>query len=369
MNKRKRVLVVDDTPDNILILREILASEFTVLAASSGQEALAVAAASPRPDCILLDVLMPGLDGYEVCRRLKARDETRSIPVLFVTTLGAEEDETLGLELGAVDYITKPVRPPVVLARVRNHVRLKDYQDHLEREIQRRTREIARTQDVAILSLAALAESRDNELAGHFRRTQRVARLLADELSRLPEHTAFFQTVTLETLYKSVPLHDVGKMAIPDHILLKPGRLTAEEFEIMKQHTTYGRDILQRAEEQLGAVSFLRLARDIAYSHHEKWDGSGYPERLAGEDIPLAGRIMAVVDVYDALIGKRVYKDPMLHREALGIVTAGRGSHFDPAIVDIFVRQENAIREISLAFADCDQERQALAAAGPDRRA
>ncbi|MGB8601694.1 MAG: HD domain-containing phosphohydrolase, partial [Rhizomicrobium sp.] len=338
-----------------------LRTEYTVLSATSGADALRVATALPHPDCILLDVLMPEMDGYEVCRLLKAQEETRRIPVLFVTTLDDAQDEAYGLELGAVDYITKPVRPPVVLARVRNHLRLKDYQDHLERLVLRRTWEIVRTQDVALLSLAALAESRDNELSGHFSRTQRVARLLGKELSLLPQYADFFRNTTLDTLYKSIPLHDVGKVSIPDHILLKPGKLTPEEFEIMKLHTVRGRDILTRAERHLGHNTFLQVARDIAYSHHERWDGGGYPLGVAGDHIPLAGRIMAVVDVYDALISKRVYKMPMTHREALKNIAQGRGTHFDPTIVDIFLRHEDLIREISLAYADCDLERQALA--------
>ncbi|GAB6038714.1 two-component system response regulator [Fundidesulfovibrio butyratiphilus] len=360
MKNKKRVLVVDDTPDNIWILREILAPEFTVLAASNGFEALKVAAANPKPDCILLDVLMPGMDGYEVCRRLKAQRETRSIPVLFVTTLDDEDDETRGLELGAVDFITKPVRPPVVRVRVRNHLQLKEYQDSLEREIQFRTQEIVRTQDVAIMSLAALAESRDNELGGHFLRTQRVARRLAKDLSVMPDYIDFFRHVSIDVLYKSIPLHDVGKVAIPDHILLKPGPLTAEEFEVMKGHTTLGAEILQRADDQLGHDSFLRVARDIAHTHHEKWDGTGYPQKLPGPDIPISGRIMAVVDVYDALISKRVYKAPLPHRQAVEIIAKGSGGHFDPQIVDVFLKHENAVRIISLAHADCDEERRAL---------
>lgn len=360
MSAKKRILVVDDTPDNIFILSEILKDEYTVLAASSGTEALRVACGMPRPDCILLDVLMPGMDGYEVCRRLKAQEQTCRIPVIFITTLDDAQDEANGLELGAVDYISKPVRPPVVLARVRNHLRLKEYQDDLEREVLRRTWEVVRTQDVALLSLAALTESRDNELSGHFSRTQRVARLLAKDLALLPEYSAYFQKVSIDTLYKSIPLHDVGKVAIPDHILLKPGKLTAEEFEIMKLHTVRGRDILARAERHLGQGSFLAVARDIAYSHHEWWDGSGYPEGLSGDGIPLPGRVMAVVDVYDALISNRVYKTPVPHREAIRIIADGRGSHFDPTITDIFITNEEMIREISFAYADCDLERRAL---------
>ena len=329
MASRERILIVDDTPDNILLLREIL-DDYTVLAAANGPEALEVAATDPQPDCILLDVLMPVMDGYEVCRRLKAQERTRHIPVLFVTTLHDTQDETRGLELGAVDYITKPVRPPVVRARVRNHLRLKAYQEHLE----------------------ALVDQR----------TQHTARLLAENLVTMPDYLDFFRETGIEVLFHSLPLHDVGKVGIPDRILLKPGRLTPEEFAIMKLHTVYGRDILTRAEGSLAAGSFLATARDVAYTHHEKWDGTGYPQGLAGRDIPLCGRIMAVADVYDALISKRVYKQPIPHRDAVTIIAQGRGTFFEPAIVDIFLSHQEAIRRLSLEFADVDEERRALGA-------
>lgn len=354
------ILVVDDTPANILVLREVMGSGYKVLAALNGPEALEIAAGDPAPDLILLDVLMPGMDGYEVCRRLKAREDTRHIPVLFVTTLAEDQDERRGLELGAVDYITKPIRPDVVRARVRNHLRLKAYQEHLEELVEERTLEVSLTQDVAILSLASLAEMRDNELGGHFRRTQNAMRILAREMSRLPAYLDSFRNMDLEALFKSTPLHDVGKVGIPDHILLKPGRLTPEEFAVMRLHTVHGRDILQRAEDYLGRSSFLGVARDIAYTHHEKWDGSGYPQGLSGEAIPVAGRIMAVVDVYDALISKRVYKDPMPHSRAVAVIAEGRGGHFEPAIVDIFLERQEEIRSMSLEHADCDEERRSL---------
>ena len=361
MASRERILIVDDTPDNILLLREIL-DDYTVLAAANGPEALEVAATDPQPDCILLDVLMPVMDGYEVCRRLKAQERTRHIPVLFVTTLHDTQDETRGLELGAVDYITKPVRPPVVRARVRNHLRLKAYQEHLEALVDQRTQGIVQTEHVAILTLAALAETRDNELGGHFQRTQHTARLLAENLVTMPDYLDFFRETGIEVLFHSLPLHDVGKVGIPDRILLKPGRLTPEEFAIMKLHTVYGRDILKRAEGSLAAGSFLATARDVAYTHHEKWDGTGYPQGLAGRDIPLCGRIMAVADVYDALISKRVYKQPIAHRDAVTIIAQGRGTFFEPAIVDIFLSHQEAIRRLSLEFADVDEERRALGA-------
>ncbi len=361
MRKQGTVLVVDDAPDNILVAKAALDQDFNVLAATNGPEALDIVRSGEPPDIVLLDILMPGMNGYQVCRELKQDEATRHIPVLFVTTMGQDEDETAGLRLGAADYITKPVRPAIVLARVRNHLALKRHQDHLEDMVAARTAALSKTQDVTILSLASLAELRDNELGGHFLRTQNVAALLARDLARLPRHRKEISQDFVQLLYKSAPLHDVGKVGVPDSILLKPGRLTPEEFEAMKRHTVYGRDAMAHAEKYLQEESFLGMARDIAYTHHEKWDGSGYPRGLAGEDIPTVGRIMAVADVYDALISKRVYKEPMTHTEAASIVAQGRGIHFDPDLADIFLQRQEDIRAISIQYADSDEERQALA--------
>ncbi|EPR41174.1 metal dependent phosphohydrolase [Desulfovibrio sp. X2] len=353
-------LIVDDTPDNILILREILSPEVRTLAATNGREALALARAVPPPDIILLDILMPGMDGYEVCRRLKADPQTSSIPVLFVSTLGTEIDEAKGLSLGAADYIGKPLSPAVVRARVQSHLRLKAHQHRLEELVQERTRALLNTQDATIHCLACLAEMRDNELGGHFRRTQCAMELVASTMAKMPACADFFRKTTVEMLVKSTPLHDVGKIGVPDHILLKPGRLSAEEFEVMKLHTAYGRESLRRAEEILDHASFLGVACEIAYSHHEKWDGGGYPEGLAGEDIPLPGRIMAVIDVYDAIISKRVYKTPIPHSKAVAIIAEERGRHFDPVVADVFLALAEEIRTISRCHADFEEEREAL---------
>jgi putative two-component system response regulator len=274
------------------------------------------------------------------------------------------EDEILGLEMGAVDYITKPISPPLVLARVDTQLKVKaaadflrDQNDFLEQEVQRRTCEVMAIQDVTIHAMASLAETRDNETGNHIRRTQHYIRLLADLLREHPRFRHFLDEDTIRLLFKSAPLHDIGKIGIPDHILLKPGRFTPEEFEIMKTHTTLGRDAIQHAENQLGVkVDFLRLAKEIAYSHQEKWDGSGYPEGLAADDIPISARLMAVADVYDALISRRVYKPGMPHEQAVGIIREGRGSHFDPDICDVFVANAGRFREISERFSDTDQD-------------
>jgi putative two-component system response regulator len=311
--------------------------------------------------------MMPEMDGYEVCRRLKSDVRFWSIPVIFVTALGEVKDEALGLELGAIDYIIKPISPPIVKARVKNHLELKLAKEDLERQkeileikVQERTKELAVTQDVTIYAMASLAETRDPETGGHIRRTQDYVRALAEHIRPLPKFRDQLDLTTLNILHKSAPLHDAGKVGVPDSILLKPGRLTEEEFEEMKKHTVYGRDTLASAEGMLGSNSFLRYAREIAYTHHEKWDGSGYPQGTKGEEIPLSGRLMAVADVYDALISKRVYKPPFNHQRAVAIMSEGRGVHFDPDLMDAFLEIEDEFRLIALEFADFEEEREAL---------
>ncbi|MBT9513489.1 MAG: two-component system response regulator [Acidovorax sp.] len=356
---RPSVLVVDDTPQNLQLISELLAHRYRVRVAPGGDRALQIAQAMP-PDLILLDVVMPEPDGYEVCRRLKADARTRDIPVIFLTSRHDMENEALGFSLGAVDYIAKPVVPPLLLARVHTHLTLKvasdflrDKSSYLEEEVERRTQEVRDVRDVTVLALASLAEARDNDTGNHILRTQRYVRLLATALRSHPGYAPELDEQTIEWLYKSAPLHDVGKVGIPDAILLKPGKLTPDEFEIMKTHTTLGRDAIAMAEQRLGkTVPFLRIAKEIAYSHQEKWDGSGYPLGLSGDAIPLSARLMAVADVYDALITRRVYKDAMTHQEAVDIVAAGRGSHFDPALVDAFLSNEAEFQAIARAFAD-----------------
>ena len=358
------ILVVDDTPDNLLLMTDLLKDRYRVKAANSGEKALRVLQGDSLPDLILLDVMMPGLSGHEVAGQLKHDPRTCDIPIIFLTALAAIEDEIHGLELGAVDYITKPISPPLVLARVDTQLKLKaaadflrDQNDYLEKEVARRTREVMAIQDVTIQAMASLAETRDNETGNHIRRTQHYVKVLAERLRDHPRFRHFLNDETIRLLFKSAPLHDIGKIGIPDHILLKPGRFTPEEFEIMKTHTTLGRDAIQRAEDQLGvAVDFLSLAKEIAYSHQEKWDGSGYPQALAGDDIPISARLMAVADVYDALISRRVYKQGMPHEEAVEIIRQGRGSHFDPDICDAFLAHVEQFQAIAERFADSDQD-------------
>ncbi len=357
------VLVVDDTPENLSLMSALLRGEYTVRVANGGERALRLASESP-PDLILLDVMMPEIDGYEVLRRLKENPATREIPVIFLTARTDADDERRGLELGAVDYVTKPISPAIVMARVRTHLTLKTSADflrdkavYLEREVARRTREIATIQDVTIMAMASLAETRDTDTGNHILRTQQYVRLLATALREHPRFSAHLDAQSIDLIYRSAPLHDIGKVGIPDRILLKPGQLSADEFAIMKRHAQLGYDAIDSAEVKLKAdVDFLRIAKEIALSHHERWDGNGYPAGLRGEQIPVSARLMALADVYDALVSRRVYKEGMPHSRAAAIIREGRGTQFDPDVVDAFDAQEEAFQAIGASLPDSDDD-------------
>lgn len=358
LDSKQVILIVDDTPDNITLLSALLKDVYKIKIATNGVKALHIASTLPSPDLILLDVMMPEMDGYETCKRLKENPVTAEIPVIFLTAKSQVSDEEMGLRLGAVDYISKPVSPPIVLARVATQLNLvrarnllQDQNKHLETLVQDRTRKLAKMQDAIIMAMASLAETRDNETGNHIRRTQNYVAALARQLRDHPRFSHELSEENIELLYKSAPLHDIGKVGIPDNILLKPGKLDSDEFEIMKQHTTYGRETILTVERYLGESNeFLRFAREITYSHQEKWDGSGYPENLSGDAIPISARLMAVADVYDALISKRVYKPAFSHEEAIDIMRKGRGSHFDPDILDVFLRITEEFKDIAMRY-------------------
>lgn len=362
--QRPTILLVDDTPDNLTLMSGLLKSLYKIKVANSGEKALGMVMAEAKPDLILLDIMMPGMSGYDVIRALKASPDTSAIPVIFLTAMGAGEDEIAGLALGAADYITKPISPPIVMARVKTQLEnkaaadfLRNHNDFLEAEVNKRTQELLAVQDVTIMVMASLAETRDSDTGNHIRRTQFYVKTLAEELRAHPRFAAVLNEHIIGMLFKSAPLHDIGKVGIPDRILLKPGKLTPEEFEIMKTHTTLGRDAIEAAEKQLGIdVEFLKMAKDIAYYHQEKWDGTGYPTGARGDAIPVSARLMAVADVYDALISRRVYKDGMPHEKAVSIIVEGKGRHFDPDMVDAFVQVQETFREIARRYADTDED-------------
>ena len=357
-SQKPTILVVDDTPDNLDLMGDLLMDDYRVKVANSGKKALEIIQSASPPDLVLLDIMMPEMDGYEVCRILKSSEETKNIPVIFLTAKTNTIDEQKGFEIGAVDYITKPISPAIVMARVKTHLDLYYKNVYLEKLVTQRTHEIAAIQDVTIHAMASLAETRDNETGNHIRRTQNYVKLLAQHLQFHPNYTHFLNMDgVIETLFKSAPLHDIGKVGIPDAILLKPGRFEPYEFEIMKSHPELGQNTILQAESELGIdVPFLQYAKEIAYGHHEKWDGSGYPQGLSGEDIPISARLMAVADVYDALISRRVYKEGMPHEQAVQIILDGKGTHFDPHIIEAFVVLHETFKEIASTFSDSNDD-------------
>ena len=356
---RPKVLVVDDLVENTNILRDFLSPRgYDIVSAFDGEEALACVDESP-PDIILLDLAMPKLDGFEVCRRLKEDPGTRHIPVIVVTGLADREANIRAVKAGADDFLLKPFDSVLLFARIQNSLRSKrrhdqiiHYQRSLEERISERTKQLARTQRVTVFSLAKLAESRDNETGKHLERIRSYARILAGQLAKSPQYEHIIDDEYVTALYDSSPLHDIGKVGIPDRILLKPGKLSPNEWEIMKLHSRIGGDTLYAADEEAGEACFLGMGRDIAYYHHERWDGAGYPDGREGDDIPLSARIVALADVYDALTSKRPYKSAFSHEKSKGIIIEERGTHFDPDIVDAMLACESQFLETYVRFKD-----------------
>jgi putative two-component system response regulator len=325
-NTRPLVLAVDDEASNLQLLRQILQDDYRMLFAKDGARALELVR-QERPDLVLLDVMMPGMSGYEVCAALKADAATAGIPVIFVTALSDTADELEGFEVGAVDYITKPVSPPIVRARVRTHLSLV------------RMEELRATRLAIVQRLGLAAEYKDNETGLHVIRMSHFSQVLA-RANGMSEADA-------EDLLHAAPMHDVGKIGIPDRILQKPGKLDPDEWAVMQRHAEIGAEIIGEHDSGM-----LALARSIALTHHEKWDGSGYPKGLAGEQIPLEGRIVALADVFDALTSERPYKQAWSEEAALEFLRAQKGKHFDPALVDLFIEQMPAIRAIRARWAE-----------------
>ena len=325
-DQRPRLLLVDDEPTNLQVLRHVLQADYRLLFATDGARALQVAR-EQQPQLILLDIMMPGMDGYAVCRALKADPATAGIPVIFITALNDSQDETAGFDVGGVDYLTKPVSPPVVRARVRTHLSLV------------RMDELRETRLQIVQRLGRAAEYKDNETGMHVIRMSHFSQLLALAAGCSPAWA--------EDLLNAAPMHDVGKIGIPDAVLRKPGPLDADEWATMRRHPEIGAEII--GEHPSGV---LQLAREIALAHHEKWDGSGYPRGLAGEAIPLSARIVAIADVFDALTTRRPYKEPWPVQEAMNHIAAQAGKHFDPALVALFAPLLPQLLEIRARWAE-----------------
>jgi putative two-component system response regulator len=338
-NDQQTLLAIDDDPMTLSIIDAALRAEFRILAAQDGERGLYLSRRDPVPDLILLDLAMPGLDGYAVCQALREHPATRHVPVIFLTSHQDEFCEIRAFEHGATDYLSKPVGPKQLQIRVRAHLAFAQNQRLLERRVAERTQENEHLQQDLLDSLSRAAEFRDNETGQHVQRMSHYSRLLAQ--------AADVDETTTELLFRAAPLHDVGKIGIPDRILLKPGPLTDEEFALVRQHPEIGAAILGGRESPL-----MSLARTVALTHHERWDGHGYPQGLDGESIPLEGRIVAIADVFDALTSERPYKAPWSTDEAIDWMREQRGQHFDPRLLDRFLDIQPEILDIKRKFAD-----------------
>lgn len=354
------ILLVDDTPENLTLMSELLLERYRVKVASAGARALRIAAES-RPDLILLDIMMPEMDGYEVCQRLKADPLTAEIPVVFLTAKTEQADEQRGFDLGAVDYITKPISPPIVLARVQAQLQLKasadflrDKSEYLEWEVRRRTQDIQRLQEVTIEAMASLAAMRANPRSRHLARIEAFMVTLAGALAyQQPALAEELSAARIAQLGKSALLHGIGKLVLPDRILLSPVPLQGKDLQLLHSHAVAGRDALLAAEARLGSVpDFLRDAREIVYGQHEHWDGSGYPQGVRGEQIPLAARLMAVVGAYEEMTSRHPYRQPLSHVAAVKQIGDGSGTRFDPSVVLAFIAAEQAFAELAMSLVD-----------------
>ena len=333
------ILIVDDSPDNLIVLSEILKPFYKVKVATNGTKALNMIASGDMPDLILLDIMMPDISGYDVCKKLKSDSLTRNIPIIFVTALSDDMNEAEGLHLGAVDYITKPINSSIVLARINTQISLLRYQHDLEQKLQERTEEIVLTRMEVIRQLGRAAEYKDNETGTHILRMSTYAKLIA-------QHIGLDNTRT-ELIYLSAPMHDIGKIGTPDAILQKAGALTPQEWEIIRKHPNQGADIIGNHHSLL-----LQTARTVALTHHEKFDGTGYPNGIKGYDIPLSGRIVALADVFDALTSKRPYKEAWSVERAVEYLIEQKGKHFDGDLVDTFLQHMDEIKAIMTQFQD-----------------
>ena len=360
--EKPTLLVVDDQPDNIMAVSGILKGTYRVKAATSGEKALTIATSDTPPDLILLDIMMPHMDGYEVCRRLKDNPVTASIPVIFLTAKSETQDEQYGLELGAVDYITKPISPPIVLARVENHLALKSYAEfmlergnYLEKEVKNQRKQQNDQLDLTTLLLFAITDMRDTDSPNHIIRIKSIVDILVKQL----QHSPYAEQIT-PTLAQLIPqasaFHDIGKCVVPDKVLFADQALDIEQYEKMTRHTYQGREAIARAEKALGTQhELLTIAKDIIGSHHERWDGSGFPDGLSREDIPLPARIVAVADAYDGMTSRTGGQELSSSQAVERLVTLG-GQQYDPVIIESLVSKQTTIEQEISKLNDTDED-------------
>jgi len=343
-NEKKLVILVDDNPANLRIGKNVLAEKYTVATCPSAEKMFSLLE-NNNPAMILLDVDMPEMNGYDAIKILKSKPETKDIPVIFLTARSESDAELAGLSLGAIDYITKPFQPPLLLKRIEVHILVEDqrkelkyFNENLQKMVEEKTQSVIELQNALLKTMAELVECRDDITGGHIERTQRGIKILLEEIEKNGLYSEETKGWDVDLLLQSCQLHDVGKISIDDNILKKSGKLTEEEFNEMKKHASFGEQIIEKIETLAKESDFLDYAKIFAASHHERWDGSGYPRGLKGSKIPLLGRIMAIADVYDALVSERPYKEAFSHEEAVRIIIEGSGTQFDPSLVEVFSR-------------------------------
>jgi len=346
---RKTIYLVDDNVTNLTLGKSVLAEHYKVFTMNSGASLLKFLEKNI-PDLILLDVEMPEMNGYEVIKVIKSKNETKDIPVIFLTAKTDGDSELEGLSLGAIDYITKPFSPSLLLKRIETHLELANYNKHLQEMVAVKTKSVLELQSAILKTMAELVECRDDITGGHIERTTYYLSALLDAMQIYDLFKDRISEWDLKLVLQSAQLHDVGKISIKDGVLQKPGKLTPEEFEEIKKHTVFGEKIIEKIKQNTTERIFLEHAGIFAATHHEKWNGSGYPRGLKGEEIPFQGRLMAIADVYDALVSERPYKKPYTHEEAVNIIKEGRGSHFDPDLVDLFLKVSDEFNKIANSF-------------------
>ena len=343
MNPAKpSILIVDDTPENIDVLKGVLGDQYDVRVTLDGPTALDLAR-QYSPNLILLDIMMPGMDGFEVCQQLKANIKTKPIPVIFVTAKNDMKDETHGFAVGAVDFIAKPISPAIVLARVNTHLQLHDQQRALTEQVRQRTAELENTRLQIVQRLGRAAEYKDNETGLHVIRMSHYTRMIASGFG--------LSNAEADLLFNAAPMHDIGKLGIPDYILQKPGKLSEDEWALMKLHPVYGAQIIGDDD----STDLFTTARSIALTHHEKWNGLGYPYGLKTEEIPLEGRIVAVADVFDALTSERPYKKAWPVKVAADLMESESGKHFDPELIKVFLSLLPNMVQVRERYSECEK--------------